>query len=178
VPYRIQLREAQVKKVRYAWGAVGVVPALAVMPAATAATATAQAPGTTAKTVSLQHSAVTSGCTASTGAKANNMSVKLQFWHKYNPTYDTSCIGTVSTSFFVRLASSESDYDRIRIYARSLGGAKYKAFSRHYPAITSHQHIFTEGIHRSFGYPPIQVCTAAVHGNGSVFEGPVCKSVG
>jgi hypothetical protein len=165
------------KKVRYAWGTVAAVPVLGMMmPPATVAAA--QARHTTAKTVSLQHSAAASGCTGNTRATAGNLSVKLKFWHTYHPAYATSCIGTVSTSFFIGLKSSESDYDRIRIYAHSLGGAKHMVYHTSPKAKTGNQHIFGVGVHRSFGYLPIQVCAAAVHGNGSVFEGPVCKSVG
>jgi len=164
------------KKVRYALGAMGALPAIGMMMPATTA-ATTHAPKTTAKTVSLRHSsAATSGCTGNTEATASIHSVRLRFWHTYNPVYGTSCIGTVETVFSQSLLSSS--YDRVRIYAHYLSGAKHRVYSNHIKAATGNQHFFVDGVHRSFGYRPIQVCTAAVHGNGSVFEGPVCRSVG
>lgn len=160
------------KKVRYALGAVGVVPAIGMMaPVA----APAQATATAAKTVSLQHSSAAAGCTGNTVATKSNVSVKLKFWHTYHPAYDTSCIGTVEVSFFAALQNASSA--RFRIYAHSLGGAKYKAYS-HF-SHNSGKHYFADGVHRSFGYPPIQVCVAAVNTNtGIVTQGPLCKSVG
>jgi hypothetical protein len=194
------------KKVHYAWGAVGAVPAIGVMaipaiaaaPQAPAATARATTPA--AKTVSLRHTSAPArltaafastsasyastsvntagGCTGNTVATKSNVSTKLKFWHTFHPAYDTSCIGTVVVSYFNKIGSYSS-YNRVRIYAHHLDGAKYKAYSHHSKARSTGQHLFTDGVHRSFGYPPIQVCVAAVsyYGNRDV-DGPVCKSVG
>jgi hypothetical protein len=164
------------KKVRYAWGTVAAVPVLGMMmPPATVATA--QARDTTAKTVSLQHSAAASGCTGNTAATASAHSLKLQFWHTYHPAYATSCIGTVETVFSKDLLATLS-YDRIRIYAHSLGGAKHQVYSHHAWPHGLAEHRFSIGVHRSYGYLPIQVCTAAVSSKGKVLMGPLCKSVG
>src|SRR6266702_385790 len=165
------------KKVRYAFGAVGAVPAVGMMMPATAA-ATAHAQKATAKTVSLQRrSAAASGCTGNTYASAKNISVKLFFWHTYNPTSGTSCIGTVDTSFLGGVGPTS--YDRVRIYAHYLNGAKHRVYSRQLWGAYPPKHFFDDGVHRSYGYLPIQVCTAAVSSIGSqVKQGPVCKSVG
>ncbi len=164
------------KKVRYALGAVGAVPAVGMMMPATAA-ATAHAEKATAKTVSLQHrSATASGCTGTTEASARIHSVRLEFWHTYNPTYGTSCIGTVVTAFSKFLHSHS--YDRVRIYAHYISGAKHRVYSHPSYGTFSGKLRFSDGVHRSFGYLPIQVCTAAVNSQGRVSMGPVCKSVG
>ena len=166
------------KKVRYALGAVGAVPAIGLMAPVTTAAVNAPAQKTTAKTVSLRHSSASpaaTGCTGSTKATATAMSAKLTFWHTFHPAYDTSCIGTVDTSFFGVVYNASSD--RVRIYARSLGGKKHliHTYWKHHASA----HFFSVGVHTSFGYPPIQVCTAAVNTNTSVVEqGPLCKSVG
>jgi hypothetical protein len=194
------------KKVHYAWGAVGAVPAIGVMaipaiaaaPQAPAATARATTPA--AKTVSLRHTSAPArltaafastsasyastsvntagGCTGNTVATKSNVSTKLKFWHTFHPAYDTSCIGTVETAFSQNVSS-----DRVRIYAHHLDGTKYKAYSH---KAGGYGHAFTVGVHRSFGYPPIQVCTAGVstyssplgHVKSKVILGPLCKSVG
>jgi hypothetical protein len=164
------------KKVRYALGAAGAIPAIGLMAPATTAAANTPAHKTTAKTVSLRHTSATpaaSGCTGNTEAKASNISITLKFWHTYHPSFGTSCIGTVETSFFAGLTGSS---DRVRIYAHSLGGKKHLAYSHLEPARTD-THFFAVGVHKSFGYPPIQVCTAAVSFD-TVRQGPLCKSVG
>ena len=164
------------KKVRYALGAAGAVPALGMMMPAAAA-ATAHAPKTTAKTVSLQHSsAAASGCTGTIEAHASMHSVHLEFWHTDNPTYGTTCIGTVKTVFSRPLYSHS--YDRVRIYAHYLNGTKYRAYSRHIPGSGFGVYRFSLGVHRSFGYLPVQVCTAGIDSFGRAVMGPLCKSVG
>ena len=76
------------KKVRYALGAVGAVPAIGLMAPVTTAAVNAPAQKTTAKTVSLRHSSASpaaTGCTGSTKATASIHSVKLEFWHTFHP---------------------------------------------------------------------------------------------
>lgn len=192
------------KKVRYAWGAVGAVPAIGVMlaPAAAvtpqAAAATAKTATSTAKTVSLRHTSApaqlsaafastsasyastsvntTGGCTGHTAATKSNASMTMKFWHTFHPAFDTSCIGTVQASFFKKLSSSS--HFRVRIYAHHLDGTKYKVFSRSPKVGSPARHFFSLGVHRSFGYPPIQVCIAAINPFGGLSDGPLCKSVG
>jgi hypothetical protein len=162
------------KKVRYAIGAAGAIPALAAMAAPAAAAPQAPAARTT-KTVSLQHTVTAGYCTGAQQATAKTVSAKVWFWHTFSPTYDTSCIGTVDMSFIGAVQNASSV--RLRIWDYSLGGAHKLAY-QHW-SHKSQGHYFTDGVHRAFGYVPVEVCAAAINTNTSqIKQGPVCKSVG
>jgi hypothetical protein len=163
------------KKVRYAISAAGAIPALAAMaaPAAAAPQAPAAAPST--KTVSLHHTAA-GYCTGSQEATGSVRSVHIAFWHTFSPTYDTSCIGTVEAAFSRDM--DQSSYARYRIWDYSLGGTHKMAYSHHSKGSTFGTFHFADGVHRAFGYVPVQVCVAGVNYSGRVFQGPACRSVG
>ncbi len=168
------------KKVRYALGAIGAAPALGLMmPYAGVGAHNSTTSKPASKTVSLQHSAL-SGCTGSTEATANSYFLYLKFWHTYHPSYGTSCIGTVRTTVS-GTAIAEPVYDRVRIYAHYANGTKYRAYQHYsYASKALNGKTFNDGVHQSFGYRPIQVCTAIVSAahKSLVALGPVCKSVG
>ena len=163
------------KKVRYAIGAAGAIPALAAMAAPAAAAPQAPAARTT-KTVSLQHSVTAGYCTGAQEATASVRSVHVAFWHTFSPTYDTSCIGTVEAAFSRIMYNSS--YARYRIWDYSLGGAHKMAYSHHSKGSDFGTYHFADGVHRAFGYVPVEVCVAGVNWSGRVFQGPACRSVG
>jgi len=90
------------KKVRYALGAIGAVPALGLLtPVAAAATTTAHASGKSVKTVSLAHQGgapEAASCLASRVHSVENSGVLLRFWSK--PEGSRTCIGTIHVSHF------------------------------------------------------------------------------
>jgi len=88
------------KKVRYALGAIGAVPALGLLtPPATGAAAAAPTASQSVKTVSLaHHSAVpeAASCLASRVHSVDTFGVLLRFWSK--PEGSRTCIGTIHVS--------------------------------------------------------------------------------
>ena len=163
------------KKVRYALGAVGVAPALGLMmPNTGLVTPHHSTPAKAVpKTVSLRHSGLTSGCTASTEASKGTAYMKLWFWHTYYPAYGDSCIGTVKNKVYG--SWNAQSYDRIRIWSPNGGKhIQYQAFKTHTYAFSP---TFSYSVHRTF-YVPAEVCAAVVSPLSAVTLGPVCKSVG
>ena len=83
------------------------------------------------------------------------------------------------TDFSIPLYNSS--YDRVRIYAHRLSGAKYQVYSGHFKGNFDGVYKFSPGVHRSFGYPPIQVCVAGILNGANLGRnplGPLCRSVG
>jgi hypothetical protein len=161
------------KKVRYAagaLGALGVVPALGLLTPAAAAS-DIHAPAGKDKTVSMSpsrtgHKSVSlvplnTGCTGATLAQTSSDTThtKLKFWYTRHSSLDT-CIGTIEVSYdTIPLLSGI----RYRIWDHSAYGKKFLASSNSTGLYAGGgRHHATFAIHKSFGYSPIQVCTARV----------------
>jgi hypothetical protein len=158
------------KRVRYAAGAIGLAPAigLAMQPAAAAPSAHdhAMTKPRAGKSVSLLRA-----CTGTIQATSSGNSPvdKIQFFYTpFSPA--STCIGTVKTHFFISAETSEL---RVRVWEHSQGGGKHLGFSQSTGSLGHGYHSVTWGIHRTFGFSPIQVCVAKAFPPNSA----VCKGV-
>jgi hypothetical protein len=154
-----------VKKVRYAIGAVGVAPMVAVALPGAATAAVAHAPRTGAKAVSTQYvnQAVPAvGCTGHTEYNSVQGGFEYGFWYTRNGSH--TCIGTVFASDQVKADSKW----RIRIYS----GPNHTQVVNHSLSRTATDY----GVHKSLR-DPVQLCWAKLKG-GAVSIGPLCHTVG
>lgn len=170
------------KKVRYAAGAAAAaIPTLGLMMPGAAAAAPVHKQASGGKTVTLRHLRATpdAGCTGKNKVvTTNNHNSTLRFWWTAEPQASGACIGTVKGYTRAPLLNAES-YWRIRIYEHNRAGKKVMGFSHHVngpePGLMMPSHSFSYGVHRSFGFEPIQVCMAAVTQFGTT--SPTCHSV-
>jgi len=96
-------RRAMGKRVRYALGAAGAVPALGLlMPVAAGAPAAEHSPSKSGKTVSLAQQRRAT-CTASRKHTHASFSLHLTFWSK--PVNGRTCIGTIKLTYSGSLGS-------------------------------------------------------------------------
>ena len=167
------------KKVRYAFGAIGAAPALGLImtqgPATTAHTAEAKHPATAkaAKTVSLPGSGinVVTGCKGVSQTTRTAQYESLTFWH--TPFLQSECIGTVRGMYDHPYPRSSPSGYRVRIYHNGVR----QFSSTHYLGRSSPPFLYISvGVHRWFK-DPVQVCGAWVL-SGRNFLTPICTSVG
>jgi hypothetical protein len=159
------------KSVKYVLGGVGLAPALVLTVPATGHGVTTPS-RTGHKSVSLVP--LNTGCTGTTLAQTSSdpQHTILKFWYTRHSSLDT-CIGTVEVSYTVL----PTEYIRYRIWEHSAFGKQILGASD-----TTSEYILpglkhaTFGVHRSFGYSPITVCTARVSSFGSAAS-VMCKTV-
>jgi hypothetical protein len=154
-----------VKKVRYAFGALGVVPMVAVaLPnvAMAAATHTAKVGPKTVSMQPLSQAAPQVGCTGHTSYDAVYGGRVFGFWYTRNGSH--TCIGTVYMSDQVKADSKW----RIRIYS---GPSHTQVVNQ---SLKRSQTDY--GVHKSLR-DPVQLCWATLKG-GAIAMPAQCHSVG
>jgi hypothetical protein len=176
-----------VKKVKYAVGLLGMAPALGLMTPALAATTGSHAPEAklanskakvAKKKVSLAH-AVTPDvtCTGGTSTHVTNGQAYLKFFYTDHSPAST-CIGTVKATLDY---SHQDSTGWIHIYDHSNGGKKRTAYSHSWNTGSNYgRFAVSTGVHKPFGYSPIQVCIKRINNNSPEHftYSVTCKSVG
>lgn len=143
------------KKVRYALGAIGAMPIVAMAMPTAALGAVSHSPKSKSKSVALPNrdGSAIRACTGHT--QYNNAFAGFDWGNFYTRNGGRTCIGTVSMSDQVHADTSW----RIRIYS----GANHTRVVNHTQS-KSNSHY---GVHKSYN-DPVQLCWTTFFGGGSI----------